>query len=163
MHSFTTAKAIGLAFALIISGATTSTVLAQHHHRGGGGGPPAGRGIQMNAPRMNVGPTFQRGPSFNRGPAMMTQQRFTRAPALVQNPIYQRRVYDRGYRYNRYHRGSIYSYGYGYRSPFIYLGGPRIIVRGYGPGWCRGLHRGSHWAPRIGRHWGRHYGLYRCW
>ena len=37
-----------------------------------------------------------------------------------------------------------------------------IIVRGYGPGWCRGLHRGRHWAPGIGFHAGRHYGLFRC-
>lgn len=46
---------------------------------------------------------------------------------------------------------------------FMFLGGPRIIVRGYGPGWCRGLHRGYHRAPGIGWHAGRHYGLYRCW
>jgi hypothetical protein len=48
------------------------------------------------------------------------------------------------------------------RVPFLYLGGPRIVVRGYGPGWCRGLHRGYHWAPRIGWHSGTHRHLYRC-
>ena len=52
---------------------------------------------------------------------------------------------------------------YRYRYPFVYLGGPRIVVGGYGPGWCRGLHRGYHWAPRVGWHYGAHRGLYRCW
>jgi len=41
---------------------------------------------------------------------------------------------------------------------FVVLG-PRRVYR---PGWCRGLHRGHHWAPRIGWHAGRHYGLFRC-
>jgi hypothetical protein len=41
---------------------------------------------------------------------------------------------------------------------FVILG-PR---RHYRPGWCRGLHRGFHWAPGIGRHAGRHFGLFRC-
>jgi hypothetical protein len=36
-------------------------------------------------------------------------------------------------------------------------------VRGYGPGWCRGLHRGRHWAPRAGWHAATHRGLYRCY
>jgi len=45
---------------------------------------------------------------------------------------------------------------------FVFLGGPRVIVRNYGPGWCRGLHRGYHWAPRIGWHRGTHRGLFRC-
>jgi len=51
----------------------------------------------------------------------------------------------------------------GYRESFVFLGGPRVVVRGYGPGWCRGLHRGWHTAPRIGWHGGTHRGLYRCW
>jgi hypothetical protein len=38
-----------------------------------------------------------------------------------------------------------------------------VIVRNYGPGWCRGLHRGYHWAPRIGWHRGTHRGLFRCY
>jgi hypothetical protein len=73
------------------------------------------------------------------------------------------RVWRRGdgerSRYNRYGRqwrGPAYGAG------FVFLGGPRIIVRGYGPGWCRGLHRGYHWAPRLGWHRGTHRGLYRC-
>jgi len=41
---------------------------------------------------------------------------------------------------------------------FVVLG-PR---RHYRPGWCRGLHRGTHWAPGIGWHAGRHFGRFRC-
>jgi uncharacterized low-complexity protein len=41
---------------------------------------------------------------------------------------------------------------------FVILG-PRHHYR---PGWCRGLHRGKHWAPGIGWHAGRHVGLFRC-
>ncbi len=67
-----------------------------------------------------------------------------------------RRVYP-GERYDRRYRVRP-----GYGAPFVYLGGPRVIVRGYGPGWCRGLHRGWHQAPRIGWHGGQHFGLYRC-
>ena len=37
--------------------------------------------------------------------------------------------------------------------------GPRHHYR---PGWCRGLHRGKHWAPGAGWHAGRHVGLFRC-
>lgn len=51
----------------------------------------------------------------------------------------------------------------GYRAlyPFAYLG-PWVIVRGYGPGWCRGLHRGYHWDPINGWHYGLHRSLFRC-
>ncbi len=48
------------------------------------------------------------------------------------------------------------------RPTFMFLGGNRIVVRQYGPGWCRGLHRGYHRAPRIGWHSRNHRGLYRC-
>ena len=41
---------------------------------------------------------------------------------------------------------------------FVILG-PRHHYR---PGWCRGLHRGKHWAPGMGWHAGRHVGLFRC-
>ena len=44
---------------------------------------------------------------------------------------------------------------------FVVLG-PRVVYRAYGPGWCRGLHSGRHWARRIGWHAGRHYGPFRC-
>ncbi|MDB5568834.1 MAG: hypothetical protein JWN93_17 [Hyphomicrobiales bacterium] len=63
----------------------------------------------------------------------------------------------------RYDRRHGYRVRPGYRAPFVYLGGPRVIVRGYGPGWCRGLHRGWHRAPGLGWHGGTHRGLYRCW
>jgi hypothetical protein len=46
-----------------------------------------------------------------------------------------------------------------YASGFVVLGGRRHVVR---PGWCRGLHRGRHWAPGIGWHRGTHRGLFRC-
>lgn len=47
------------------------------------------------------------------------------------------------------------------RVPLVVLG-PRVVYRSYGPGWCRGLHRGYHWAPKIGWHSRRHVGLFRC-
>jgi hypothetical protein len=45
--------------------------------------------------------------------------------------------------------------------PFVVLG-PRVTYASYGSGWCRGLHRGRHWAPRIGWHAGQHVGPVRC-
>jgi hypothetical protein len=50
----------------------------------------------------------------------------------------------------------------GHRSDFMFLGGSRVIVRNYGPGWCRGLHRGYHRAPGLGWHGQTHRGLFRC-
>jgi hypothetical protein len=44
---------------------------------------------------------------------------------------------------------------------FVILG-PSVVYRSYGSGWCRALHRGQHWAPRIGWHSGRHVGAVRC-
>lgn len=44
---------------------------------------------------------------------------------------------------------------------FVVLG-PRVVYRAYGSGWCRALHSGRHWAPRIGWHRGRHVGAVRC-
>ena len=64
------------------------------------------------------------------------------------------RTDDRRRDYGRYRDRNV--------SSFVFLGGPRLVVRGYGPGWCRGLHRGYHWAPRIGWHRGTHRGLFRC-
>lgn len=89
----------------------------------------------------------------------MTQQpqRFERRGMSTRTQTYEtRRAYrDRGYdRYRSRDRGA---------SGFVFLGGPRIVVRGYGPGWCRGLHRGRHSAPRLGWHGGTHRGLYRCY
>jgi hypothetical protein len=40
--------------------------------------------------------------------------------------------------------------------------GPRAAYASYGSGWCRALHGGRHWAPRVGYHRGRHVGAVRC-
>ena len=43
--------------------------------------------------------------------------------------------------------------------------GPRAAYASYasyGSGWCRALHSGRHWAPRVGNHRGRHVGAVRC-
>lgn len=45
-----------------------------------------------------------------------------------------------------------------YAATFVVLGERRH----YRPGWCRGLHRGHHWAPNQGEHAGKHVGLFRC-
>lgn len=54
---------------------------------------------------------------------------------------------------DRFHRRGHESF-----AAFVILG-PRHHYRS---GWCRGLHRGYHWAPGVGRHAGRHFGLFRC-
>jgi hypothetical protein len=59
---------------------------------------------------------------------------------------------DRHY-YGRSHSSSTVA--------FVVLG-PRVVYRSYGSGWCRALHSGRHWAPRIGWHRGRHVGAVRC-
>lgn len=46
-----------------------------------------------------------------------------------------------------------------FRPAFAFISGPRVVVR---PGWCRGLHRGWHFAPGVGEHAGTHRGLFRC-
>jgi hypothetical protein len=93
-----------------------------------------------------------------------TERRFDRQDRRIDRRYdrYDRR-YDRRDRRQVYQRFSRHRPEYRYRYPFVYLGGPRVFVRGYGPGWCRGLHRGYHWAPRIGWHYGTHRGIYRCW
>jgi hypothetical protein len=45
--------------------------------------------------------------------------------------------------------------------PFAVLGTP-VVYAAYGPGYCRVLHRGRHWAPGIGWHSGKHVGRVRC-
>jgi uncharacterized membrane protein YhiD involved in acid resistance len=45
--------------------------------------------------------------------------------------------------------------------PFVVLG-PSVAYASYGSGWCRGLHRGRHWAPGIGWHAGQHVGRVKC-
>lgn len=68
---------------------------------------------------------------------------------------------SRNYSNNRSNR-RVYYRG---RSPntvaFVVLG-PRVVYRSYGSGWCRALHSGRHYAPRIGWHRGRHVGAVRC-
>lgn len=68
------------------------------------------------------------------------------------------RVTVRGRDYDRDHnwrwRGRS-SYG---ATTFVVLGERRH----YRPGWCRGLHRGHHFAPGAGEHAGKHFGLFRC-
>ena len=85
---------------------------------------------------------------------MERERTVIRREAAPERRVIERRVYrdDRRYRLRP-----------GYWESFVFLGGPRVIVRGYGPGWCRGLHRGWHRAPGIGWHGGTHRGLYRCW
>ncbi|MFN3889840.1 MAG: hypothetical protein ACK4MV_05525 [Beijerinckiaceae bacterium] len=140
--------------------------------RGGGEmrGDRGGRGGEMRSPQMRGGAEMR----GQRGGEM----RMDRAPrSNVQRPDRQRtetrrdvrrddrrddRRYDRRDRRETYQRFHRHRPEYRTRYPFVYLGGPRVIVREYGPGWCRGLHRGYHWAPRIGWHYGTHHGLYRC-
>jgi hypothetical protein len=62
------------------------------------------------------------------------------------------RNWDR--RHHRYYRGRS-------TIAFVVLG-PRAVYRSYGSGWCRALHSGRHYAPRIGWHGGRHVGAVRC-
>jgi hypothetical protein len=87
------------------------------------------------------------------------QQTYTQSPQRYERrqemDSGSRRVYRDG-GYDRYRSRDRYASG------FVFLGGPRVVVRGYGSGWCRGLHRGRHSAPGIGRHGGTHRGLFRC-
>lgn len=45
--------------------------------------------------------------------------------------------------------------------PLVVIGSSTAYAA-YGPGWCRALHKGRHWAPRIGWHAGQHVGRVRC-
>jgi hypothetical protein len=140
--------------------------------RSGGGDAGRGGGMRPDAGGMRAQPQ-QQAPRSDRGDrGGMREQPQQRAPRMgsggVRDPgAVAPRTYREG-RTQRYEmrRGDRTRYGRQWRAPaaagFIFLGGPRIIVRGYGPGWCRGLHRGYHWAPRIGWHRSTHRGLYRC-
>lgn len=117
--------------------------------------------MQMQRPQMQMQrqqsqmqrmqrPGMQRQPMQMQRQQMQSGRMMMRRGGVAQRPnVYQNRRAYRGT--NRNVTG------------FAYLGGPRIVVRGYGPGWCRGLHRGRHWAPRIGWHARTHRGLYRCY
>jgi hypothetical protein len=90
--------------------------------------------------------TIQRERTYTQSP-----QRYERQQQTYTN----RRVYRDGGT-DRYRSRDRYATG------FVFLGGPRIVERRYGGGWCRGLHRGRHFAPGIGWHGGKHRGLFRC-
>lgn len=165
-----------LAAPALTARASIQMAQAEPERRGGGErgarGDRRDRGPRMErAPRGDVAPrqerilrssieriprsSIERTPrsSIERGPRVERDRTITRRDA-VPNRRYSR---DRRYDDRRYRVRP------GYRSDFVFLGGPRVIVRGYGPNWCRGLHRGNHWAPGIGWHAGTHRGLFRCY
>lgn len=134
--------------------------------RGGDRGDRGGEPRMERAPRGDAAPRQERAPrssqeraprsSVERAPRVERDRTITRRDAAPDRRDDRR--YSRDRRDDR--RGDRFRPGY--RPGFVYLGGPRIVVRGYGPGWCRGLHRGYHWAPRIGWHAATHRGLFRC-
>lgn len=126
-------------------------------NRGGGGGEM--RGSQQRGGEMRGGQARGGDSRINRAPREQIQ-RSERAPRSnidrsSRMRVEQRRKIRRDDR--RWDRREVRG-----RAPFVYLGGSRIVVREYGPGWCRGLHRGYHRAPRVGWHNATHRGLYRC-
>lgn len=68
---------------------------------------------------------------------------------------------SRDYSNNRSNRRVYYRGRSSTTVAFVVLG-PRVVYRSYGSGWCRALHSGRHFAPRIGWHRGRHVGAVRC-
>ena len=63
-------------------------------------------------------------------------------------------------RSGNYNRGVTRSYAT--NSVAFVVHGPRAVYASYDSGWCRALHSGPHWAPRVGNHRGRHVGAVRC-
>ena len=129
---------------------------AERGNRGGGGGEM--RGSQQRGGEMRGGQARGGDSRINRAPREQIQ-RSERAPRSnidrsSRMRVEQRREIRRDDR--RWDRREVRG-----RAPFVYLGGSRIVVREYGPGWCRGLHRGYHRAPRVGWHNATHRGLYR--
>jgi len=133
--------------------------------RGGGqirGGAEFRGGIQRDArpdTRMQRGPRIGGEPrmQYQRGERQV-QRNWTGGTRYIQRGDRDWRRGDRNWRY----RSGMRWRGPAAATGFVFLGGPRIVVRGYGAGWCRGLHRGYHWAPRLGWHRGTHRGLFRC-
>lgn len=121
--------------------------------RRGGGGPPPGMAVKPGQPGPGPGPGMAEGdrqPRFNGDnprPRREFDQRRFRDPSGDGDR-------DGGRRRGRIDRG--YSGG---ATTFFFMGGPRVVTGG---GWCRGLHRGRHFAPRVGWHAGQHRGLFRC-
>ncbi|HET7680612.1 MAG TPA: hypothetical protein VFK79_10815 [Xanthobacteraceae bacterium] len=64
-------------------------------------------------------------------------------------------------RSGNYNRGVV-THSYAPTSVAFVVHGPRAVYASYGSGWCRALHSGRHWAPRVGNHRGRHVGAVRC-
>jgi hypothetical protein len=64
-------------------------------------------------------------------------------------------------RSGNYNRGVV-TRSYATNSVAFVVHGPRAVYASYGSGWCRALHSGGHWAPRVGNHRGRHVGAVRC-
>jgi hypothetical protein len=64
-------------------------------------------------------------------------------------------------RSGNYNRGVV-TRSYATNSVAFVVHGPRAVYASYGSGWCRALHSGRHWAPRVGNHRGRHVGAVRC-
>lgn len=104
-------------------------------------------------------PRVQRNELARRGNAMQYRQPAMRGERRDMRRGDRNWRNDRGWRDHRGYRAGRVWRGRPAASTFLFLGGPRIIAR---PGWCRGLHRGRHWAPGIGYHSGRHRGLFRC-
>lgn len=132
--------------------------------RGGERGERGGGPQMERAPRGDVAPRMERGPRMERERTttrrdIAPDRRFDERRVVRDRRFEDRRRFDDRRRYD----DRRYRYRPGYRQGFVFLGGPRVIVRGYGPNWCRGLHRGYHWAPRIGWHAGTHRGLFRCY
>jgi hypothetical protein len=64
-------------------------------------------------------------------------------------------------RSGNYNRGVV-TRSYATNSVAFVVHGPRAVYASYSSGWCRALHSGRHWAPRVGNHRGRHVGAVRC-
>jgi hypothetical protein len=75
--------------------------------------------------------------------------------------VTRRHVTRHAHRHHRHHHRDRFVVRSTAYLPFVVLGSP-VVYRAYGPGYCRALHRGRHWAPGIGWHSGRHVGRVRC-
>ena len=123
---------------------------------------PRGGG-ERGAQAPNVAPNVAPGPRPAQAPAVRPERRsMERNRPITRRDAVPDRRYDRRYSPDRRFDDRRNRVRPGYRQGFVFLGGPRVVVRGYGPNWCRGLHRGYHWAPRIGWHAATHRGLFRC-
>lgn len=138
--------------------------------RGGDRGDRGGEPRTERAPRDDAAPRQERAPrsSQERAPrsSLERESRAERDRTITRRDAAPERRDDRrdDRRYSRDRRDDDRRYRMrpGYRPDFMFMGGPRVVVRGYGPNWCRGLHRGYHFAPRIGWHAANHRGLFRC-